>query len=203
MTDQTQTPPPLDPNFLSEPGDVITEQMVITASDGRSFDVSNFVVETVLVEDVFANVLTGHVVLLDSANLVNIIPLEGTEYLTFSFRTPSFTETISKSFQITGLSDRAFTSSDREQGYVLTFMSIEGVIDNVTNISKKFSGPTDTVIQRIFTEYLTHPRFITSKGGASRLVMRYNTPRGYSMKPTSLSIWKILRIWFSTNTTTV
>lgn len=169
MTDPTKGTSPVNPNFVSEPGDVITEQMIITATDGRVFDVSNFVMETILYEDVFSNVLKGSVMLLDSADLINKISLAGTEYITFSFRTPSFTEKVSKSFKITSLSGRTFSATDREQVYLLGFISIEGAVDNVTNISKKFSGTTDDVIKRIFKEYLTTPRFVDGKSSPTKV----------------------------------
>jgi len=180
MSDPIGGTPPVDSNFVSEPGDVITEEMVITTHDGRKFDVTNYVAGTVLYEDIFSNVLKGHLIMLDSSDMINKIPLVGTEYITFSFRTPSFKEVIAKTFQITSLTERTFSATDREQSYILAFMSIEGAISNVTNIYKKFSGTTDAVIKHIFQEYLTIPRFIDGRSGPTKLIVS-DEPHGSSV----------------------
>jgi hypothetical protein len=160
--DTPNTLPPqekVDPNYINEAGDVITEYMNVITGSGQAIDISNFVLSTTLYEDMFSNTLSGHVTLLDSADLFNIVPFEGLEYIAFSFRTPSFTETISKMFKIVGAKDRVMSSSDREQMYTLHFVSMEAVMDNIIKISQKFSGTTDVVVSKIWKNNLTWPRF--------------------------------------------
>ena len=169
MADQIQ--PKVDPNFVNEAGDVITETMVVTSNDGSQYDVSNFVLQTVLYEDLFSNTLSGECIILDAANLITKIPFQGIEYLTFSFRTPSFTEKIEKTFKITAIKDRGFTSADREQAYALSFVSLEAAIDNVTNLSKKYSGSTDAVVSQIWNENLSAvPRILSQPQSRTSVV---------------------------------
>lgn len=149
----------IDKEIINEAGDVITEMIFITTATGQKFDLAPFALSTTLYEDMFANTLSGYCVVMDAADLVNIIPLQGTEYITFSFRTPSFVERISKMFQITSVSERAFSATDREQVYTIHFTSVEAVLDNVMSLSKKFSGTTDKVIAKIWQDHLTMPRF--------------------------------------------
>jgi hypothetical protein len=159
MADTTETR--ADPNFISEAGDVITETMVITTQAGKVFDVSNFVLEVSLIEDIFSNVLTGEALFLDSADLINKIPLQGTEYLTISYRTPSFIEKIEKSFKITAVRNRGFSNTDREQAYILSFISIEGAVDNITNLTQKYSGTTDEIVKKIWRGLFRLPRLVS------------------------------------------
>ena len=162
MTELSSTPPQEIENKenLNEAGDVITEEITITTSEGISFDIKNFCLGVTLFEDIFSNVLMGTAFITDSANLVGIIPFKGTEFITFSYRTPTFTEKISKSFYITKASDRMFLSNDRQAGYTISFISMEGYKDNVTSVSKKYSDKTDRIVSSVYNEYLKHERFV-------------------------------------------
>ena len=157
MADGTQTP--IDKEVINEAGDVITEAIFISTYSGQKFDLSAYALSTTLYEDMFSNVLSGFCVVMDSGDLVNMVPFQGTEYITFSFRTPSFTERIAKMFQITSVSERSFSATDREQTYTIHFTSVESVLDNVQSLSKKFSGTTDAVIAKIWKDHMTMPRF--------------------------------------------
>lgn len=147
---------------INEPGDVITEAISVTNANGDAFDITNFCVETVLFEDIFSNTMMGHVYVLDAADLINKIPLVGVENITLSFRTPTMKETISKSFKITSVDDRTFTKTDVEQGYTISFISLEAYLDNVTNLSMKFSGKTNELVQKIFKDHLSTKRVVGS-----------------------------------------
>lgn len=162
MTQLGTTPPQEVENIenLNEAGDVITEEVIITTAEGVSFDIKNFCLGVTLFEDIFSNVMMGNALISDSGNLIGTIPFRGTEYITFSYRTPTFREKISKSFYITKVSDRFFISNDRQAGYTLSFISIEGYKDNVTSVSKKYSDKTDRIVSSVYNEYLKTNRFV-------------------------------------------
>lgn len=145
---------------LNEPGDVIVEQLVITNAAGVKLDVKNFCTTLSLFEDIFSNVLMGTALFADSNNLISKIPFKGDEYITISYRTPGFTEKIAKSFYITKVNDVQYTSTDRKKMYSLHFMSVEGLKDNVKAVHKKYSSSTDTIVKKVYDEYLKTPRFI-------------------------------------------
>lgn len=148
-----------NPESINEPGDVITESIIIIKDDGKSYNISNFVAELSLFEDIFSNTMMGHVKIVDATNFISKVPLAGSETLTISFRTPTFTERIARSFKIIGIDDRMFTSTDKEQSYRISFISSEGYLDNVLSIGKKFSGSTDVVVKQLFSDYLETARF--------------------------------------------
>ena len=151
---------PQDPENVNEAGDVITETLRVRAADGTTIDISNFCIDLTLYEDMFSNVLMGEAIIGDSAGLISAIQFQGLEYLTLSYRTPSFTETISKSFFISKVSERFFSANDRQEVYRLSFVSIEGQVDNNIAISKKYSGITSDLVTQIYNDYLKVPRFI-------------------------------------------
>lgn len=149
-----------DPNFVNEAGDVITEKLVLTNAAGKEWDLSGYCISMTLFEDLFSNVLMGEALISDSSNIISLLKIQGNEYLTFSYRTPSFEERITKSFFVTKISDRTFVSGDRQQAYMLSFISIEGIKDNNVVISKKYADTSENVIKKVFDEYLTGPRFV-------------------------------------------
>ena len=73
MADQT-TPPIVNLDSVNEAGDVITEEIFITAANGNNYDIRNFCIGVTLFEDVFSNVMMGNAVISDAANLIGKIP---------------------------------------------------------------------------------------------------------------------------------
>lgn len=176
MNELSSTPPQEVENTenLNEAGEVITEEIIITTAEGVSFDIKNFCLGLTLFEDIFSNVMMGTALITDSANLIGLIPFKGTEFITFSYRTPTFNEKISKSFYITKASDRMFLSNDRQAGYTISFISIEGYKDNVTSVSKKYSDKTDKIVTSVYNEYLKADRFVNKSGIKTELIADTN-----------------------------
>lgn len=187
--------PAVDAENLNEAGDVITEEIIITNDRGQSVDIRAFCMSVVLYEDIFSNVLKGEALITDSGNLIASVPFKGTEYLTIRYRTPSFKEVIGKTFYVYAVTDRAFTATDRQQGYVLHFMSVEGHIDNITTISKKYSDTSDKIITSVYNEYLRPKRFI-NRDGFSQFNASTNLSSKVSVVPTYWSPLKLIN-WVS------
>jgi len=148
-----------DPDNLNEPGDVITETLTIRTAAGENVNISNFCITLTLFEDLFSNVLMGECIIGDSASLVSMIQFQGYEYLTLSYRTPSFTEKITKTFFITKVAERMFSADDRQQLYTISFISVEAQIDNNTKLTKKFTGTTSDLVTTLYNNYLKISRF--------------------------------------------
>ena len=136
---------------IKDVGEVTTEKITITTKRG-SVDIKAFTVQTVIYEDIFSNMMTGHTVILDALSFITHLPLSGMEVITFVFRSPGFKTSIEKMFYITSVEARVL--GEKEQAYVLHFISTEALQDNSTTISKKLKGKTDTIITKIFNTYL-------------------------------------------------
>lgn len=151
---------------LYNAGEVVIEKLSILSGRKR-YDIKDFVLETVIFEDIFSNTMSGYVVIKDSASFITQLPLiGGTELIEVKFRTPQYSTTIEKTFFITGISERIM--SEKTQAYVLNMMSKEALTDNITRVSKKFSGTTHDIIGKIYKDYLfSNKNLITTEAHAS------------------------------------
>lgn len=138
--------------LIKDTGEVTTEKIDLI-SRGKRYDIKTMAMQTVIYEDIFSNVMTGYLVMQDAASFITQLPLTGLETLEVSFKSPGFrSERIERKFYITSVDARVL--AEKEQIYVMNFISTEGLKDNITRISKKFKGVTHTVIEKVFNEYL-------------------------------------------------
>jgi hypothetical protein len=125
---------------------------------GKEYDIKDFLVELSLFEDIFSNTLSGTAIITDSANLVGSLPIVGGEILNVTFSVPAFTNNgIQRSFYVFAVRDRSPSSTDRQQTYMLSFTTLEAAVDNVTYISRKYTGFPNDIAEEIFDEYLSMP----------------------------------------------
>ena len=156
---------------LLKAGDVRVEEVTITnVVTGISVDLSNFMIEINLFEDIFAPCMTGTMLIADAMNLISDLPILGTELITIKIRTPTLEDhpsnIIEKTFQLYGIENRSL-NNDRQQVYILCFISREGYLDRASTISKTYRGSTDEIVSKIYTEYLTTER-------------RFDVPQNYT-----------------------
>lgn len=143
---------------LAQAGDFKLEKLIITSPTTEEFaDITEFMMEINLYEDLFSPCMTGNVVLADATNLISNLPILGNEYITIKLRTPSLEDipenVIEKTFQIYAIYDRIL-NDDRSQYYNISFMSIEGYEQQTTTIRKSYNDTTDVVVQNIYEEFL-------------------------------------------------
>lgn len=150
------------PETVMSAGDVFYDELFLTTVYGQQIDLKNFCIQMTLYEDVFSNVMTGTIIVVDAQGIISKAPLVGGEFLSVQMRTPGFAkqtgEMIRKTFTVYGVSDRMF-DNDRQQFYTLHFISVEGIQDNVTLLSKSLSDTTDVLVSQIYNNYLQTPRW--------------------------------------------
>lgn len=145
---------------VSEAGKVEIERITLNSRVGR-IGLENLVVETVIFEDIFANTMSGYMVIRDAASFATQLPLTGIEVLDVKFRTPSYTDQVmEKKFHITAIEERDL--GDSQQAYVLTLIAIEAYRDNITRLSKKYSGKTSDLIKSIYESELSEGKKLVS-----------------------------------------
>lgn len=147
---------------INKSGDVVIDELYITKGD-VNVSIKNFSPRFVIFEDMFTNFLSGELTIVDAGELIKILNFNGTEFLTINFRTPTTSAGIKRSFIIYALKDRMMSSTNREETYVLLFTSPENVLNNTLTISKQYSGKTDTIVKKIFNNYLKKPRIVDGK----------------------------------------
>ena len=141
------------------PGSISVDGFTLFNDKGQDFDLKTFITQISIFEDIFSNNLYGVATITDNNNLVGSIPIIGREILNVNVHVPGFENSrIDRAFYVYSVQNRTATSGDRQQTYELHFMSLEGIADNVTYLSKKYTGPTDKIAEDIFNEHLRMPK---------------------------------------------
>ena len=116
---------------LQRAGEVRIEQLKLINASDEVIDLTEFIVELNLYEDIFKSYLHGNLVLTDSRNLIDKYNIHGEEFLNVRLRTPSFldSEVIEKTFRVYKLSDRTIVRDKNTQNFTLHFISVEFFYD--------------------------------------------------------------------------
>lgn len=178
----------MEDEVLQFAGDINVEEVYITSAENPdSYDLTNFMVEFNLFEDIFSPTMHGSIVISDTANLITELPMIGTELLTVKFRTPTLEDKreniIEKTFQIFSIVDKSL-NNDRSQLYTLEFVSKEAYLDNAISLSKTFSGNTADIAQEIF-DYIRTPRRQNRPLTETTGLVIMDTPHASQIKYTS------------------
>ena len=135
-------------------GDFKLDKLVIHNHEDRlAVDIKRLVVEFNIYESMFANALTGSLVIADSTNLISKLPVQGTERLTFKLRTPGSldidcTEESGHPMHVYAVSDKQ-QASDTKEIYTLHFASREFLRNIRTRVSQAYSGRMNEMVASI------------------------------------------------------
>lgn len=186
---------------LSAAGEVVCDELILTAQDGTNYLINDMMIEFNLYEDIFSPFLHGYLTLTDAVNGISQWPIAGGEVLTVKFRTKTFDDdpgmVIEKSFQIVGIEDRMF-NNDREQFYTLKFCSIELVNDQANSISHSFgtkespARTTHEIAEQVWNDYIDFPRRIDDEGSRSSFIIG-DTPHSSKIQFVS-NFWTPMQI---------
>lgn len=126
----------------------------IITSAGKVADIRLICDEINLYEDLLSPVITGNIVLHDSNDLINKLPITGFEYVVLEFEKPSSSQKYSKVFRIYKLTDRQRMNAQHES-FILHFCSEESIINESCRVSKTYQNKTiDAIVKDIATSYL-------------------------------------------------
>lgn len=161
---------PRSPAKLQKAGDVVYNEVLIISETAGVIDIKEYVVEINIYEDIFSPCLHGNIIIRDTQNLIEKVPIIGDEILTLDISTPQIsnipndpTNYIQKSFAIYAIKNRILSNEDKEQLYSLHFISMEGIMDNVSYICQKFEGTTDEIVQKVFDDnFKDLPRYLNA-----------------------------------------
>ena len=151
---------------LQKAGQVNIEQLKLINGTDIITDLTEFIVELNIFEDIFSNYLYGNIILTDSRNLIEKLNIHGEEFLNVKLRTPSFSDkdVIEKTFRIYKLTDREIVRDTNTQTYTLHFVSIEVFYDVLLPLFVPFEGDMVDVVADIFSNYVASSRnFNTSE----------------------------------------
>ena len=145
---------------LQRAGEVRIEQLKLINSADEVIDLSEFIIELNLYEDLFKNYLHGNLVITDSRNLIDKYNIHGEEFLNVKLRTPSFpdSEVIEKTFRVYKLTNRTIVRDTNSQNFVLHFISVEFFYDVNLPLFAPFEGTITDVAGKIFSDFLATSR---------------------------------------------
>jgi hypothetical protein len=145
---------------LQRAGEVRIEQLKLINASDEVIDLTEFVVELNIYEDIFKNYLNGNIVLTDSRNIIDKFNIHGEEFLNVKLRTPSFpdNQVIEKTFRVYKLTDRNIVRDNNTQNFTLHFISIEFFYDISLPLFSPFEGIVTDVAGKIFTDFLASTR---------------------------------------------
>ena len=162
---------------IQKAGSVLIKELKLVTSENIIIDLTEFLVELNLFEDLFSSYLKGNLVLTDSRNLIENGPVVGEEYLILKLQTPTFDQIISKTFRVFRVSDRQVVRDNNTQNFVLHFASVELFYDMLLPLFIPFEGTIHEVAGKIFSEYIASNRdWQISSSSDSIKELEYNTP---------------------------
>ena len=130
-------------------------------------DIQKLVVELNIYEGIDKSSVTGTMVIADSINLINNLPIQGTERVSFKLATPGAHEVdhIVDFSEATGHPMHIYKLTDKRQinestvAYTLHFCSREMVRNTRTKVSEAFSGTYEQMVAKI----LQDPDYLDSR----------------------------------------
>ena len=112
---------------------------IITGSSGQKMEFRNIVVEFNYYEDLFSNCITGNLLINDSMGYIDILQLQGFEYLTLILDKPGLGASITKEFRVSNITHRTMTKQTNEN-YIINFCSEELLLNEQYRVSKSYNS---------------------------------------------------------------
>lgn len=133
----------LTSNILS-PGDILIERLSITSAPGATLDVKGQFVSMNIYEDIFANGISGYLVLVDSLNLLRYLQITGREMLKVTFITPGETplakDYIEREFMIYKVTTDLKMEGGGKSLVRLEFVSLPAYLNSKQRLSRSFTN---------------------------------------------------------------
>lgn len=112
---------------------------VITSSSGQSLEFMDIVIEFNYYEDLFSNCITGNLLISDSMGYIDILQLQGYEFLSLVLDKPGYNQPIEKQFRISSITHRTMTKQTNEN-YIINFCSEELLLNEQYRVSKSYNN---------------------------------------------------------------
>lgn len=167
----------VDEDALQSAGDYRLREIIIKSSQNVELDFRDLVMELNIYESIYSNSMYGTVVIRDSANHVEHLPIIGQEEINFLLETPGFYDQINfrefrgRIYKI----DKQTRSLEREQTYLLHFTTRESIDNSRIRISNAFNDTTSNIATKILkTKLKTEKRIYVDNTSAVHKIVSPN-----------------------------
>lgn len=134
--------------------DVNINEITLLSPTGSSVSLMHLYSEINVFEDLFSQTMSGNIVVHDSLDLINKIPILGYEYLIIVFGKPGQSTLLKKIFRVYKITDRTKINQQHES-YILHFISEEMLLSEKILVSKSYKEKQiSDIIQDIAKNYL-------------------------------------------------
>ena len=141
------------PNLIQSTDYNIRGLYLYSSYIGGNLDLTNYLVELNIFEDIFNNTISGNVVLSDAIGIINLMGLNGTEFLKVVLSKTSDDIPINRTFRVFSVSERKIDINNNNESYVVNFCSEEFLLSEQYRICKPYTGQT---ISNIVTDILVN-----------------------------------------------
>lgn len=165
---------------LNFAGDVKLDECTLTSiASGNKLNIINQVLSVQIFEDLFSPFISGNIIVKESLDILNALPITGQEWLDLHVRTPTFEEKedIKGRFFVYKISDRDYVA-ERNIIYKLHFISEYALKDAATIISKGYKGKVSDIAKQILNDWVTDKNIgeIEETKNNNRYVSNFWTP---------------------------
>lgn len=138
---------------FKRPGDVKVNRVSIHPREGEAgLNISHFMLELDLYEDMFSPTMSGTMVISDSTGMHALLPLVGGESVQIEFETPEVNVKIQKFFTVYKMESKVI--SDAKTVYILQLISSFAYRDNLVRISRKFKSNAASIVKKLLDDDL-------------------------------------------------
>lgn len=161
-------------------GDVKIDNCTLTSiASGNMLNITNQVITIQIFEDLFSPFISGNLIIKESLDILNELPITGQEWLDLHIRTPSLEDDqdIKHRFFVYKISDRDYLG-ERNVVYKLHFISEHALKDASTIISKGYNGKISDIVKQILKDWVTEENIgdIEETKNNTRYVSNFWTP---------------------------
>ena len=142
---------------MNQAGDYKLQEILLHGPTG-TIDIKSLMVELNVYESIYANSIYGNMVIADTANHIQNMPIIGQEMLQFKFSTDDSPQNEEIDFtthfaRIYKVSDQVRTA-ERQQVYTVHFTSQEALTNQKERVMQAYEGTTDQIVQRILSDVI-------------------------------------------------
>jgi hypothetical protein len=172
-------------NKLAKPGDIIIEKILVTSYTGFTMNVRGQLKGLVIYEDMFANTLTGQLILNDTMGIIKHFPLVGNEKVSITFYLPGDVQgnkPVELKFRVFNVSGNTKTSTTNARFVVLELTSEEHTKGTTARFSRSLSSmPYSEMVKKILREQVFNPEDnigvnVSPTIGKKNMIVPYWTP---------------------------
>lgn len=132
-------------------GDVSIGKAEIISLSGVYTDIRQQIINIQIYEDLFNPFISGMLIVRESIDLMNALPLVGEEQLSLEITTPTLTTNFKGQFYIYKISEREILG-DKTVAYKIHFISKEALTDLNKKIGRGFGGKVSEIVTSILTD---------------------------------------------------